>query len=173
MSSLPLSTGPWRRYWYVSDGGFFDNTGMYELIRRRVPCIVGCDASEDPQGQLNALGNLLRKARTDFDADIRFLTTAQIASLSLPPTVKPLSEKLMKCALRTGTFHRKHAALARIYYDGADQPSGLLLYIKSGVTGDEPVDVLNYRAEHSKFPPRANQRAVLQRSAVGKLSQAG
>ena len=28
--------GPWVPYWYLSDGGFFENLGVYELLRRRV-----------------------------------------------------------------------------------------------------------------------------------------
>ena len=28
--------GPARRHWYLSDGGHFENTGCYEMIRRRV-----------------------------------------------------------------------------------------------------------------------------------------
>ena len=39
--------GPARRHWYLSDGGHFENTGCFELIRRRVPFIVCSDAAQD------------------------------------------------------------------------------------------------------------------------------
>src|SRR5262245_3078208 len=62
--------GPWRRYWHLSDGGFFDNLGAYELIRRRVPRIIVADASADPSYSFGAFANLMRKVRIDFDAEI-------------------------------------------------------------------------------------------------------
>ena len=36
----------------LSDGGHFDNLGVYELIRRRCGLIVVCDGGEDPGGVL-------------------------------------------------------------------------------------------------------------------------
>jgi hypothetical protein len=63
--------GPARRHWYLSDGGHFENTGCYELIRRRVPFIVCSDAGQDPRYEFADLANLVRKARIDFDAEIQ------------------------------------------------------------------------------------------------------
>ena len=77
---------------------------------------------------------------------------AEIAGLNLPATVKAALGDIDDVRACTGTNARKHAALARIYYEGASEPSGVLLYIKSALTGDESPDVLNYRAEHPLFP---------------------
>ena len=35
------------RYIYLSDGGHFENLGIFELVRRRCRFIVACDAEED------------------------------------------------------------------------------------------------------------------------------
>src|SRR5262249_17884277 len=43
--------GPWERYWYLSDGGNFEVTGAYELLRRRIPFILVCDAGRDAHHQ--------------------------------------------------------------------------------------------------------------------------
>ena len=34
-------------YVYLSDGGHFENLGLYEMVLRRCHCIVVCDASCD------------------------------------------------------------------------------------------------------------------------------
>ena len=47
-------------------------------------------------------------------------------------------------------FRIAHYAIGTINYPG--QPSGLLLYLKSSLTNDEPSDVLGTRASDSAFP---------------------
>jgi hypothetical protein len=61
-----------RSRWYLSDGGHFENTAAYELIRRRTPFIVISDAGTDPDGQFDDLANLVRRVRLDFGAEIEF-----------------------------------------------------------------------------------------------------
>ena len=59
--------------WYLTDGGHFENLGAYELIRRRVEFILIVDAEADEDYRFQGLGNLVRKARLDFGAEIEFL----------------------------------------------------------------------------------------------------
>src|SRR4030095_5764901 len=68
--------GPSRRHWYLSDGGHFENTGCYELIRRRVPLIICSDAGQDPHYALLTFANLVRKARIAFGAEIQVVRRA-------------------------------------------------------------------------------------------------
>jgi hypothetical protein len=68
--------GPARRHWYLSDGGHFENTACYELIRRRVPFIICSDAGQDPNYEFGDLANLVRKARIDFGAEIQVVRRA-------------------------------------------------------------------------------------------------
>ena len=70
-----------RQRWNLSDGGHFENLGGYELIRRRVPLIVIVDAEGDPDYRFEGLATLIRKARTDFDAEIKFLDLEAIRRL--------------------------------------------------------------------------------------------
>ena len=65
--------GTARQYWYLSDGGHFEDLGGYELIRRRLPVIVLIDAAADPDYDFEELANLIRKARLDFNAEINFI----------------------------------------------------------------------------------------------------
>lgn len=166
-----------RREWYLTDGGHFENLGGYELLRRRLPFIIVCDNEQDCDYQFDGLANLVRKARTDFDTEITFLSDQDLASWNGPRlpeclgsleslrrgrrSLEPLlernngSSRFVVEDARAGLSLR-HAALARVEY-GAQGPDGLresgwLLYVKPSLDGDEPIDVIRYHTEHPDFP---------------------
>ena len=60
---------------YLSDGGHFENLGVYELFLRRCRFIVAVSAdAEDPKSEdrMGNLGNALRMGRVDFAVDVIF-----------------------------------------------------------------------------------------------------
>lgn len=166
--------GPARRHWYLSDGGHFENTACYELIRRRVPFIICSDAGQDAAYEFTDLANLIRKARTDFGAEIEVLRSKEHA-LKDDPGVKfplPVLEDVVHPALLdvigspedftaltepgedekpVPCFAKKHAILARVHYMDTDTFSWLLL-LKPSLMGDESVDVVQYQRTHPLFP---------------------
>ncbi len=121
------------RYVYLSDGGHFENLGLYEMIRERCKTIVAVDASGDPAFSFEDLENCVRKCRTDLGASVAFTD-------GLPN---------MKCGMA-----RAHWAAGTISY--REGGTGTLIYIKPVLTGDEPQDVLRYaqrsRATGRPFP---------------------
>lgn len=123
------------QYIYLSDGGHFDNLGLYELVRRRCKYIVCCDAGEDNQFSFDDLGMVIRKIRADFGVDIEI-------NLDM---VRPLNER---------GYSRWHHAIGTIRYDMVDEssPVGTLVYLKASLVGDEPADVLEYKSHHPEFP---------------------
>jgi len=144
--------GPARRQWYLSDGGHFENTAAYELVRRRLPFIVVCDDGCDPRRTLDDFGNLVRKARIDFDAEIRAFDAEDIAQ-HVPAPMRPhigTLEELQRIDPATGVSPRA-AVLAWVKYADRAEPSVLLL-LKPTMTGRESVDVLDYHAQHPEFP---------------------
>ncbi|MEM9433976.1 MAG: patatin-like phospholipase family protein [Pseudomonadota bacterium] len=56
----------------LSDGGHFDNLGLYEMIRRECRLIVVCDGGHDPENSYESLSVLIRRVREDFSAEITF-----------------------------------------------------------------------------------------------------
>lgn len=108
---------------YLSDGGHFENLGIYELVRRRCACIVAIDAAQDADRQFNDLGNAIRKCYADFGVTIEIDTSG------------------MKSAYFT---------VGRVHYPGGQTAD--LLYIKPNLIGGEPADLANYRATHPQFP---------------------
>lgn len=138
-------------HWYLSDGGHFENMGAYELIRRRLPMIVIVDGEEDPDYTFEGLANLIRKARMDFNAEIKFLDESELeplvhskvrASFGPLSALKPDAQGL-SCA---------HAALATVCYGEERTPGSWIVYLKPALKGDEPVDVREYQQKNKPFP---------------------
>ena len=121
-------------------------------MRRRLPFIVVCDDGCDPRRTLDDFGNLVRKARIDFDAEIRAFDAEDIAQ-HVPAPMRPhigTLEELQRIDPVTGVSPRA-AVLAWVKYADRAEPSVLLL-LKPTMTGRESVDVLDYHAQHPEFP---------------------
>jgi hypothetical protein len=121
-------------YVYLSDGGHFENLGLYEMVRRRCRLIVVVDAGCDPDFAFEDLGNAVRKIYIDLGIRITF---RDLGSLADRPSVKSRSRA-----------KRDAAALAII--DSADKTKGS----KIAAPGDTPyhaVGVIHYReADHAE-----------------------
>ncbi len=124
-----------KSYVYLSDGGHFENLGIYELVRRRCRYIIACDAGADPELKFDDLGNAIRKCRADFGVNIKIDLSG----------IKKAAEK---------RFSPWYCAVGDIEYERAGDRvvKGTLVYIKATITGCEPEDVLNYARQHARFP---------------------
>jgi hypothetical protein len=116
-------------YVNVSDGGHFENLGIYELVRRRCKVIVAADAECDPDLSFGSLANVIRICEVDFGARIDL----DIASIR-----------------KAHDRSRAHCAVGRIDYHNGGQ--GYLIYLKSSITGDEDASIEQYRSSHPDFP---------------------
>jgi hypothetical protein len=132
-----------RGFVNLSDGGHFENLGLYELLRRRCRYIIAVDAECDPQYRCTSLAWLVRMARIDLGIEIDM----DIETLADPKVQPPR-------ALR-------HWLIGRINYPPVPgmraAASGHLLYIKSSLreegknSGLRP-DVIEYARSHPDFP---------------------
>ena len=59
-------------YVYLSDGGHFENLGLYEMVLRRCHYIVVSDAGPGPDCSFADLGGAVRKIRIDLGISIDF-----------------------------------------------------------------------------------------------------
>lgn len=114
----------------VSDGGHFENLGVYELIRRRCKVIIVCDAECDENLQFGSLGNLVRVCETDFGAKIEI-------------NVNSIRQQ------KDG-FSLAHCTTGHVFYSNGSM--GYVIYLKSSMTGDEDVGITQYRSLHPSFP---------------------
>jgi hypothetical protein len=134
-------------YVYLSDGGHFENLGLYEMVLRRCHYIVVSDAGQDPECSFVDLGEAVRKVRIDFGIPIDFG----------PMKIYPRSQ----IDLRKRAGHR--CAIGTICYsavDGRKAPDGILIYIKPACYGDEPRDIYEYFKTNKTFPAREHDRPV-------------
>ncbi len=74
----------YERHLLLTDGGHFENLGLYELVRRRLKLIVVCDATADPEFKFGDLANAIQKVRADFGALID-ISAEQLATLVPQP----------------------------------------------------------------------------------------
>jgi hypothetical protein len=137
-----------RRYVYLSDGGHFENLGLYEMIRRRCRWIVVSDAGCDPDFAFGDLGNAVRKIAIDLGV---YITLGKL-------------HELKKRSKEGGVIEGAYYALGRIDYtnapewntgadrDGAVPQDGYILYVKPGYHGTESAGVVAYATANAAFP---------------------
>jgi hypothetical protein len=125
-------------YVNLSDGGHFENIGLYELVRRRCRLIIVSDASEDVDATFAAIGTAIERCRADFGAEINIVEL-----------------DALRVDKNTG-FARRNWVIGSIKYSSAEvddrASQGTLLYLKPVVTNRSPVDVISYSRTHPQFP---------------------
>lgn len=147
LSEVLAQSDQQKGYVYLSDGGHFENLGVYELIKRRCRLIVAGDADCDGQYGFGDVLSLIEKARTDFGARIE---------IDCSP-IRPADG---------GRQSARNCVHGTIYYDpNNNDDKGTLILIKAsmpmrgaaGVThhlNDRklPDDVWRYYDQHETFP---------------------
>lgn len=114
----------------VSDGGHFENLGIYELVRRRCKVIVVSDAECDEFLQFGSLGNVVRLCKTDFGAKID-IDVNSIRQQKDGPSLT-------------------HCSIGKVTYSNGS--IGHIIYLKASMSGDEDVGIMQYRSLHPSFP---------------------
>lgn len=152
--------GDHRQYQYLSDGGHFDNTGVYEMLNpnrdRHVRLIVLADCGCDPDYEFDDLANLIRLARIDHGLDIAVNTTAPQHELLRQHFGQP--EDFRRQADGSLPGARPCAVLldVRTTDRGATRPSGSLVsrivLIKPTLPHGLPGDIGQYQLTHAQFP---------------------
>jgi hypothetical protein len=127
-------------YLHLSDGGHFENLGIYEMVRRRCRFILVSDASADPRCSLDDLGSAIRKIRIDFNVEIRFRRLELASRADRRANSLPI-------------------AIGSIRYPDTDM-EGVIVYVKASYADDMthaffdrlPVDVREYANRRAEFP---------------------
>jgi hypothetical protein len=126
-------------YVYLSDGGHFENLGLYEMVLRRCHYIVVSDAGQDPLCSFSDLGGAVRKIRIDLGIPIDFG----------PMSIFARSNK------KSQNKRGRSCAIGKILYsvvDGPEVKDGVLIYIKPACYGEEPRDIYEYFKSSVLFP---------------------
>jgi hypothetical protein len=169
------------KYVYLSDGGHFDNLGIYELLKRRCKYVIACDAGADPKYSLDDLGSAIRKCREDIGVEIELNTKPVVLIADSDKNGSSGDDKNGgngdnksggKNPDGSGKKWSKwHCVVGEIRYDMVDPLppkknseekegeaerrkaiNGVFVYVKASLTGEEPGDVLNYQTSNQDFP---------------------
>jgi hypothetical protein len=132
-----------KSYFYLSDGGHFENLAVYELIKRHCKVVVACDADCDGSYEFENLLSLIEKVRTDFGARIEIDFSR----------IRP----------RDGRESEQNFVVGDIFYDPRNPADcGKLIFIKTSLPpkvdkialkkDSLPDDVWRYAEKHLTFP---------------------
>jgi hypothetical protein len=124
----------------LSDGGHFENLGLYEMILRRCRHIIVVDADADSEFQFEDLGNAIRKIEIDLGIPIAFPDFPH--GLPMKSGVEPLNIYCIRGEIQYSCID-----------DNASNAE--LLFIKPMLNGSEPPDIRAYAASHQTFPHEA------------------
>jgi hypothetical protein len=139
----PIHHNRRQRFIELTDGGHFENLGLYELVRRRLPIIVLVDGEADPEISLSSLVSATRRIEQDFGAVLTF-----------DPTLGKGPERLMMYEREGYPAGLKIAkspfVVGRIAYE--DGSTGTLVYIKSTLIEGMEFTTSGYLAANPTFP---------------------
>jgi len=142
----------------LTDGGHFENTGIFELLRRRTDLIILSDASTDQEFNFKDIGIAIERARVDQSIDIRFLYDDYDLTHLMPGSAG--SEHYDK----RYNLAKRGYAVAKIKYpefsvngkkEGEPdfkEKTGFLIYLKATVTRKMPGDIYSYKGAFEQFP---------------------
>jgi hypothetical protein len=125
----------------LTDGGHFDNLGIYELVRRKCKVILVCDGEMDKKTSYAALVSVQRRIKDDFDARIIF-DSDQGPELLVEGTKMDYPSDAW---MATQTFF-----VATIDY--GDGGSGKIIYIKARMIQELSFEVKAYKGAYPEFP---------------------
>jgi hypothetical protein len=135
------------RFVELTDGGHFDNTGLYELIRRRVDCIVLSLASADEEYGFDDLADVVERVRVDFGVFIDFPDNFK---QSIPDAAIPAAGIASGLRLCAQSYCAGEIAYPQV--GNASAKKGNLVVLKAALVTDLPADVLRYAVGHRDFP---------------------
>ncbi len=120
-----------RCYLHLSDGGHFENLGLYELVRRKCRYIIVADAGADPKWTYGDLARACERIRTDFCALMVINTQPIHPNPDDGISLKPYT-------------------MGKIYYEEGGEST--VLFLKTTLFPDLPEDIYGYKRSHPSFP---------------------
>ncbi len=144
--------GPQRDYLYLTDGGHYENTGIYELLRteRNVRFILASDNGADPDYHFEDLANLIRLAKADLHIKIEVHE-----DFADSPKLKKIFGGVHQFCRAADVDEKTHQPLALLlkatHLKGSAKETWILL-LKPRYWNGLPADIWNYSKSSADFP---------------------
>jgi hypothetical protein len=133
----------------LSDGGHFENLGLYELIRRRLKLIIVCDGTADKDFAFADLANAVERVRADFGAIV------DIDSADLERLVPKAERKGHVETEPASRYAERGYLVADITYSAGPPDAnkkGKLIYMTTTFFKELSADLYAYRKCNDAFP---------------------
>ncbi len=171
----------------LTDGGHFENLGLYELVRRKCSLIIVCDGADDPETSYASFSSAIRRVREDFGAEIKFDIqinrnwrnrgrSGQKAGFEPSGPQDLVGRTIDNQYPRAADYADKGYFLASIDYNGVhpsrgfkdgkrqtrghgESAYGLIIYLKSAMIQSLDLNTKGYKGQNPLFPydPTSNQ----------------
>jgi hypothetical protein len=153
-----------RPYQYLSDGGHFENTGVYELLRpeRCTRFIVACDHGADRGYGFDDLANLIRLVRIDMKIELEVdegaATDPVLRNLfGVPADFRKTARVCPEESCTRSVVERapRHEPIAILLHASRGCPASThawVVLLKPRVRSDSATDVVQYALTHPEFP---------------------
>jgi predicted acylesterase/phospholipase RssA len=147
-------------YCYLTDGGHFDNTGLYSLIERGCKYVVVADCGADPKSSFSDMGEVIRRCRIDFGAEINIDLSQFIDDEEVEPRRKRKRPRLpfVVGSIKYSAEHlaqlRKAEGTHRVK-PGREKRDGVIILFKPSITASKPADVTQYELDNPVFPQQS------------------
>ncbi len=140
----------------LTDGGHFDNLGVYELLRRQLETIIVIDGEADPKTLFNALISLKQRAKNDFDVDLKFKENDQ-EGLAALVEAKPMDFPAGATEAKTGFViadicYNQPYEMESTQQTSEQEKHGKLIYIKATMIKEASLETKAYKGIHPEFP---------------------
>ena len=139
-------------YQYLSDGGHFENTAAYEMLRpaRGVKLIVVCDCGADPDYRFDDLANLMRLARIDHGVEL--VVNRDVAAHPLLGRRFGTPESFTRGADGRLPAPSERCAVLLDVRSASGVLKARVVLLKPALLGATSADVVNYQRSHAAFP---------------------
>ena len=141
-----------RAFLQLSDGGHFENTGVYELVRRHTRLIIVCDGGADAEFSFSDFQTTVRRIEDDFGARVKLLDKASPDQV-VPFSPVPKEDNDSGVYPKDAKFAKQGHMMARIMY--ADGSEGWIIFLKTTLIDKVSFKVKGYAAQNKDFPDQS------------------
>lgn len=143
--------------WYVSDGGHFENTAVYALLKRKPGVVLVADCGADPLRSGEDFENLMRKSLIDYRVRIVPLDPQALQDGGAPAAAAGLLAQAGTLQEVFAPGSRKAVLVAAIREDSdLEAPyRGLLVLVKPTLVDGLAMDITGYAARNPPFPQQS------------------
>jgi predicted acylesterase/phospholipase RssA len=136
-----------QKFLELSDGGHFENLGIYELVRRGCRLIIVCDGGQDIRASYSDFVSAIRRIEQDFGAEIDFQNGGPERMIGRPANDEyPKDAEYAAHGFLWATIkYHRHAARG-----GPAQ--GIIVYLKTTMVRELGIKAKGYKGAQPSFP---------------------